>query len=171
MSKEKAMTHLSPPWWSYQRKVKALFGSDPEVRVRDLFQEDEGNYTLFIIIRSEKKAQAIRALLPRCVEFGGTTVTSRIFIPVDECEVRVGLTGSDVQLVREAFTGNPVFDRIEETEYKGFSAFTYCIFKKEVIQFWNDDLSNFYGLHTTLAENLADDILRNVNVQFCTGIE
>ena len=170
MSNEKAMTHLSPPWWSYQRKVKALFGSDPEVRVRDLFQVDEGNYTLFIIIRSEKKAQAIRALLPRCVEFGGTTVTSRIFIPVDECEVRVGMQGNDIQLVEEAFTGNPIFDRVEAIGM-GLFNFAYCIFKKEVIQFWDDDISNFYGLHTTLAETIALEILKDVDLQFCTGIE
>ena len=170
MSKEKAMTHLSPPWYSYQRKVQALFGRDPEVRVRDLYEVDERNFSLFIVVRTEKKAQAIRALLPRCVEISGITVTSRIFIPVDDCEVRLEAKANDVQLIKDAFTGNPVFDRVE-TAGRPMCAWNYCIFKKEVLQFWNDDLSNFYGLHTTLAETLAKEILKEVDVQFCTGME
>ena len=170
MSKEKVMAQLSPPWYSYQRKVLALFGRDPEVRVRDLYEVDERNFTLFILVRTEAKAQAIRALLPRIVEISGTTVTSKIFIPVDECEVRLEKKGSDIQIVKEAFTGNPVFDRVEPPSC-GFSAWGYCIFRKEVIQFWDDDISNFYGLHTTLAETIALEILKDVDVQFCTGIE
>ena len=170
MSKEKAMAHLSPPWYSYQRKVLALFGKDPEVRVRDLHQVDECNFTLFILVRNEGKAQAIRALLPRIVEVGGATITSRIFIPVDECEVRLEMKGTDAQLLKEAFTGNPIFDRIE-TLRSDMSAWGYCIFRKEVLQFWDDDISNFYGLHTTLAETIALEILKDVDLQFCTGIE
>ena len=170
MSKEKAMSHLSPPWYSYQRKVQALFGKDPEVRVRELYEVDQCNFTLFIIVRSEKKAQAIRALLPRCVEISGITVTSRIFIPVDDCEVRAEAKTSDAQLLKDAFTGNPIFDRIEVAGRPVLS-WSYCIFKKEVLQFWDDDLSNFYGLHTTLAETIAREILKEVDVQLCTGIE
>ena len=164
------MSQLSPPWYSYQRKVLALFGRDPEVRVRDLYEVDESNFTLFILVQTEAKAQAIRTLLPRTVEIGGATITSRIFIPVETCEVRQGKKGTDAQLVKEAFTGNPLFDRIETADRPVF-AWSYCIFKKEVLQFWDDDLSNFYGLHTTLAETIARDILKEVNVQFCTGIE
>ena len=168
--KTKATAQLSPPWYSYQRKVLALFGRDPEVRVRDLYKVDENNFTLFIIVRTEVKAQAIRALLPRVVEVGGATITSRIFIPVDDCEVRLERKGTDIQLIKEAFTGNPIFDRVEPGP-PGLSSWSFCIFRKEVIQFWDDDISNFYGLHTTLAETIALDILRDVNVQFCTGID
>ena len=169
MSVKKAMVQLSPPWYSYQRKVLALFGGDPEVRVRDLHQEDKCNYTLFIVVRNEVKARAIRSLLPRTVEVGGATITSRIFIPVDLCEVRGSEQDSETQLLKDAFTGNPVFDRVD-SQGIGNLEWSYCIFKKEVLQFWNDDLSNFYGLHTTLAETIAREILREVAVQFCTGI-
>ena len=170
MNNDKAIMQLSPPWYSYQRKVQALFGRDPEVRIRDLYQVDDHNFTLFILVRNPNKAKAIRALLPRVVEIGNATVTSRIFIPVDECEVRVAMQASDAQLLEEAFNGNPVFDRIEALS-AGLVDIGYCIFKKEVIQFWDDDLSNFYGLTSTLAETIALDILKDVTVQFCTGIE
>ena len=171
MSREKAMAQLSPPWYSYQRKVNALFGRDPQVRVRDLHQVDEYNYTLFILVQTEAKAQAIRALLPRIVEISGVTITSRIFIPVDKCEVRLERKGTDAQLINEAFTGNPIFDRVESPKCELRPTWGFCIFKKEVIQFWDDDISNFYGLHTTLAETIALEILRDVDLQFCTGIE
>lgn len=170
MSIEKAMVTLSPPWYSYQRKVLALFGSDPEVRVRDLHEVDRCNYELFIIVRNEAKARAIRSLLPRTVKISGVTVTTYIFIPVDECDVESSKHACEIQLLKDAFTGNPIFDRVEALDFGGLKL-SYCIFKKEVLQFWNDDLSNFYGLHSTLAEIIAREILNEVNVQFCTGIK
>lgn len=35
----------------------------------------------------------------------------------------------------------------------------YCVFKKEVIQFWNDDISDYLGNYTTLAKDIAREIL------------
>lgn len=171
MSVEKVMAKLSPPWYSYQRQVLALFGGDPEVRVRDLHQVDQCNYTLFILVRNEVKARAIRALLPRTVEISNAHVTTRIFIPGEQCEVEPSKQVCEAQLLEDAFTGNPLFDRIDVHGY-GNIKWSYCIFKKEVLQFWNDDLSNFYGLHSTLAETIARDILtKEITVQFCTGVE
>ena len=163
---------LSPPWHSYQRKVFALFGADPQVKMRDLRQVDEANYELSMLVCNGLKAQSIRALLPRTVQISGVTVTTRVSFPIEQCEVGPPSQVCEAQLLEDAFTGNPIFDRIDAQGVPmGGIQIGYCIFRKQVIQFWDDDLSNFYGVHTTLAEDIARDVLKETTVQFCTGIE
>ena len=162
---------LSPPWYSYQRQVFALFGADPQVKMRDLIQVDEANYVLGMLVCSNVKARAIRALLPRTVEISNVTVTTRVFFPIEQCEVEPSTQVCDAQLLEDAFTGNPIFHRIDAHSLEGGPQIGYCIFKKQVLQFWDDDLSNYYGVHTTLAEAIARDVLKETTVQFCTGIE
>ena len=172
MSMENSKLRLSPPWYSYQRKVFALFGSDPQVKMRDLCQVDEANYRIDMLVCNGLKAQAIRALLPRTVQISGVTVTTRVLFPMEHCEVRPSSQECDAQLLEDAFTGNPIFDRVgAHSSPFGGPQIGYCIFKKQVIQFWDDDLSNYYGLHTTLAENIARDVLKPTTVQFCTGTD
>ena len=170
MNLKDELVRLSPPWHTYQRKVFALFGRDPEVLVRDLVEVDECNYTLIIISSNQVKAEAISALLGRTVKISGVTITIRIFGPDSFCEVEPPKQIRDAQLLEDAFQGNPIFDRIAAHSFHNIQI-VYCIFKKEVLQFWNDDLSSFYGVHSTLAEILAYEILKNVKVQFCTSIK
>ena len=47
----------------------------------------------------------------------------------------------------------------------------YCIFKKEVIQFWNDNLSDYRGNYNGLASDIAKEILKANIVQFCISAE
>lgn len=35
----------------------------------------------------------------------------------------------------------------------------YCVFKKEIIQFWNDDLSDINGVCSMITSELAREIL------------
>ena len=162
---------LSPPWYSHQRKVFALFGADPQVKMRDLRQVDGYNYALDMLVCNGLKARAIRALLPRTVEISNVTVTTRVLFPIEQCEAEPSTQVCDAQLLEDAFTGNPIFDRIDVQGMEGWPQIGYCIFKKQVLQFWDDDLSNFYGMHSTLAETIARDILKETTVQFCTGME
>ena len=172
MSMDNSTLRLSPPWYSYQRKVFALFGSDPQVKMRDLRQVDGYNYAIDMLVCNGVKAQAIRALLPRTVEISNITVTTHVYFPIEQCEVAPSTQVCDAQLLEDAFTGNPIFDRIDaQGSPLGGMQIGYCIFKKQVVQFWDDDLSNFYGLHTTLAETIARDVLKETTVQFCTGME
>jgi len=160
---------LSPPWYTYHRKVLAMFGRDPEVTVKELGTDDEINYSYFILVSNKEKAQAIKALLINPVELGDITVTAYIFGPDENSEVGAADL-DDAELVENALKGNPIFDSIKDRQL-AFFHFCYCIFKKEVIQFWNDDLGDYYGNMNCLAEDLARELFKGVLVQFCTAIE
>jgi hypothetical protein len=51
-----------------------------------------------------------------------------------------------------------------------FGEVEYCIFKREVLQFWNDDIGDFWGYTSLLAEDIARDIL-HVQIGFCTEVD
>jgi len=162
---------LSPPWHTYHRKVLALFGRDPQVTIRDLSDDVSGNYGYFILVSDMEKAQAIKAILSNPVDLGATTVTAYIFGPDEDTEVKAAEL-DDAELIKNAFKDNPIIDSFLDTGNIFFS-FTYCIFKKEVIQFYNDNLSDYCGNMSCLAEDLAREILQlnSGNVQFCTAVE
>ena len=46
---------LSPPWISYYRRVKALFGNDPQVDIRELTEGENGQHNYIMVVNDEKK--------------------------------------------------------------------------------------------------------------------
>lgn len=57
-----------------------------------------------------------------------------------------------------------------------YIAFTYVVFKNCVVQFFNDNLNDPHGVVSTLYENIADEIFKDIQfpndgVAFCTDIE
>ena len=67
---------LSPPWVTYFNKVKALFGDDPEINVE--YAEDNNGPVINIEVANEKKANAIRTLVPEEVPIGN--ILLKIFV-------------------------------------------------------------------------------------------
>ena len=101
------------------------------------------------------------------VDFGGITLTATIFGPTED-DVRPS-EKPELELYEDAFTGNPLFEQTKVRSLAGIS-FEYCIFKKTVIQFWNDDLSDYYGNYNGLPTDIAKDVLRESTVQFSVSI-
>ena len=155
---------LSPPWFTVHRMAKALFGNDPQIDIRDLSDETDGQYVYIMVVNDEKKASAIKAILKNPVELGNTTVKACIYGP-NENEVQ-DLNSLDIDVYQTAFSGNPIFEKTV-LDQKGFYKIGYCVFKKEVIQFWNDDLSDYLGNYSGLASDIAREILNSDGVQFC----
>lgn len=167
MEKEK-IVKLSPPWYTYHRKVQALFMRDPQVHMKDLAQISGGNYSYMILVDDKAKAEAIKEILPQRVEMGGITIHADILGPDEDI---VALTKkSELEIYNTAFSGNPVFEKTLSTSYGPFAA-SYCIFKKEVIQFWNDDLSDYQGNYNGLAADIARELLKSEHISFCTSAE
>lgn len=153
------ITKLSPPWYVYHNKVKAMFGRDPQVSVRELAKMDDGSYSYLVLVSELKKAAAIKYLLPAEVDFGNVRVNATILGPnensiaVSENAVRKKPT----ELLADAFTGNPIYVKFYEVSFYGLEK-CYCIFAKEVIQFYSDDLTDYLGNCNTLAEDIAREI-------------
>lgn len=150
---------VSPPWIEYYRKVEALFKNDAAVRVH----YDDHQKTLRLFVIGEEKERALKKLLPTEKNFGGVVLKIEVYQTYTFME-------DTVELFQKAFEGNDIFRYAKETE-EPFSA-VYIVFKKEVVQFYNDNLGDVNGNKTTLYEDIARDIFGSVaGVYFCTDVE
>ena len=67
------------------------------------------------------------------------------------------------------FEGNPAVKEFKSVQF-GPEEVLYVIFQKEVVQFFTDDLTDIYGLCSTLYQDIAKDVFENVGgVFFCTS--
>ena len=150
---EKETIWLSAPWYTYYHELEALFEKDPELSIG--FDEDELVITIYVHDNDEK-AYALTQLLPAIKEFGSITVRTRV-IPAN------GKVESDYDLLLKAFKDNPVFETGIQEEMTGMN---YILFKKEVVQFYNDQFDDPHGYRSTLYKTIADDVFAGVNGVF-----
>lgn len=148
---------LSSPWVSYVHKLQALFGPDPDITVR----YDEDREAVYLKVHGYDKAKALEHLLPAVVTFGNMSMD--VIIVPDNNEPDI------VELYRKALEGNPLFSKVISVKPEGSSnAFNYVMFKKEVVQFWDDNLSDPHGNITTLAQDIAGDVFLRPGMHFST---
>ena len=156
-----ALLKLSPPWNIFYKKLDCLFKKDDEVKV--IFDEDNNEIILYVDNRT--KAEALTELLYDKKEFGNVSITINV-VPSDTLDFR---SRSD-SIYKDAFNNNPVFSDV--INIKGIFDITYVLFKKEVAQYWTDNLSDAHGVCSTLYEDIARDIFKPVEgVYFCTDVD
>ena len=157
-----ATLNLTTPWVEYYRKVDAIFKNDPEVNI--LYNNDTKEIRIFV--NNGAKANAIDTLLPDTVKFGNVELSITV-IPSNGEKLEIPRS-----LYSVAFTGNSAVERIEIVDGLFNHPLTYIIFKKEVVQYFNDDLGDYFGKRSTLYETLAQEIFNpQEGVYFCTNIE
>lgn len=150
-----ARLKLSPPWDIYYKQLCTMFQEDDEVKV--VFDEDEMNIRMYV--DNLNKADALAQLLPIEKHFGSTTLTLEI-IPSNKVKRTKGET-----IYHDAFENNGAVDYIQTV----FGIFTYVVFHKKVVQYFNDDLSDINGLCSTLYQDLAKDLFDGGDAFFCTN--
>lgn len=152
---------LSPPWVAYWQKMNAMFGDDPEIHLE--YREDEA--TVVMRVDNLSKADALTQLLPEEVHFGNIVLKIVVF-PANDVK-------SKANLFNDAFHGNPHFAYVAESAPGTSFQMTYVVFKKEVAQYWNDNLGDIHGNTNTLYQNIANDLFNGEEfangVCFCTG--
>jgi hypothetical protein len=150
--------NLSTPWQTFFSELEALFGKDPDITLD--FNNDNN---IILYVDGEQKASALSQLLPAEKVFGNVRINI-VVVPSNT------LGKSTEELFRVAFKDNPVLSYVA-SENKGMFAMDYVVFKHEVVQFFNDDLSDINGNCTTLYEDIARDVFEDVQIQFCTDAE
>ena len=149
--------NLSSPWVTFYRELDALLGCDPEVKVN----YDEEDNSIKVFVDNEEKAEALAELLPAEKTFGNVTVRVSV-VPANR------LGENKASLFQKAFEGNPALAFVK-TEDKGLYSFGYVVFRKEVVQFFNDDLSDLNGNRSTLYQEIAKDVFGETDgIFFCT---
>lgn len=150
---------LSAPWASYYRKVQALFGDDPEIKI--VFDEDA--LTLHLLVDNPDKAEALTQLLPTEKTFGAVTLKIAV-IPAN-----VAAVPSKVSLLKTAFMGNPALSFIASASDIFTNPIHYVVFANKVVQYFNDDLGDVNGNCSTLYQEIAKDILGDGDgIHYCT---
>lgn len=153
---------MSPPWIGFFRKIEALFKEDPEITIRYI----EDPITIKLYVNNQAKAEALSILLPKSRTFGGVTAYVQV-VPSN-----IAKDVSNASLFKTAFEGNPVFDEMIDVEGVFINPIHYCVFRKEVVQYWDDNLADPNGNISTLYQALASDIFSDTDTKgviFCTG--
>lgn len=161
-----AMVNLTTPWIEFYNSVNAFFKRDKEVHV--IF--DNEAKVLKLYVDNASKAAALTALLPEKKEFGLVEVMIQVIQPNGESE---SADHDDLEtLLNKAFAGNAAVSFVKVVH--GFAEFTatYVVFKKAVVQYYTDDLGDYYGINSTLYENIARDIFGGINgLFFSTNVD
>lgn len=157
-----AVVKLSAPWQTYYKELSLLFEHDDEVRII----YDTETQIINIYVDNVVKAEAMAAALPTAKEFGTVTLEINI-IPSNKVNMFKASKGKGFV---DLFKGNLIVDEVVVVEGIMSNPITYVIFKKEVVQYFNDDLGDANGMCTTLYQDIAKRVFEDhEGVFFCTN--
>lgn len=159
---------MQSPWNTYCSYLKAIFSGDPEVGVGDVRipKEDDPEptvYTIPIDCTNQIKAHALDLILNKEIDMGNIKL-----------KVDLNCTDYNPESVYEAaFNGNPHYSQFITLDTPIMGTQQYCVMNKEVIQFYNDDLSDPWGNYNGLAADIMKIITKSegAHVNFCTDIK
>lgn len=148
---------LVSPWEEYFNQLVAFFKEDDGVKVE--FEYDK--MLIKIYVDGDAKAEALSKLLPTSKKFGNVEVGINI-IPANT-------ESSRVSLLRKAFEGNKAVVDIETISDVSSNDFSFVIFRPQIVQYYNDNLSDFNGICSILYQDLAKELFGvSEGVFFCT---
>lgn len=159
---------LEAPWNTYRKMINALFEYDPEIEVGDVVDVigiESVDYAIDIKVRNHRKHEALQKLLPARKEFGSATVAIYIYdLEYDE--------KNDIDVFKDLFRDNPIVSSFEKLKLLDGSERSFVCFRPEVIQFFDDDISDCYGNYNGLTEDIARAVFgdRTGDVGFSTGL-
>ena len=159
---------IEAPWYSFQKKVKALFEQDPDITVGEVVEMTggEAQYGFDIEVRNHKKFLALDSVFPKTKTFGNVTIGITLY---DE---ENGLKQDNVvEPYRAIFEGNPIVDDIRDvTDFTG-TRHGYVLFAPKVIQFFDDNAADYNGNWSGLAQDIAREVFSDEfrGIHFCTA--
>ena len=146
------------PWVEYYRKIESLFAQDQSVNVK----YDESSNTIKLFVKDQEKADALTQLLPNRKEFGNVVVNIDV-IPANKVET------SRIDLFSKAFEGNGALSYIHTSDYTSINNFHFIVFQPEIVQYYNDDISDINGFRSTLYQDIAKEVFgERDGIYFCT---
>lgn len=153
----------SAPWVTYTRELKKLFAEDPSINI---ITDPDNEYQVNIYVENIEKAYVIEHLLPNIVTFGN--IELKINVIPGNLDIN-----SKTKLFNIVFADNSVLeDSIQIDPYGTGSPITFLVFRKEVVQFFDDDLTDPNGNVSTLWQDIASDVFLDTDeVRFCTSTE
>lgn len=160
-----------PDALEYYNKVKSMFGKDNELWLSSLKHCQDNKYLFAICSENTIKLHAINKLLGDEVNYGSDTIT----IQYNDDEPMF-IHETVKRLFESAFKGNPILKSVVETDDENGNIRSYCVFSKELVQFYADSVDDLYGNFTDTPANIASEIFNcqekfGPNIKFCTSNE
>lgn len=157
---------MQPPWITYANKLKVLLNDDPMIEisgVREVESEDY-NYEVVINVSDSDKYVALGKVLHPIIPFGNV-------------KLKVTLRNADkedpyFEIYETIFRGNPHFKDMKIVADQAGGKHAYARFYPEVLQFYNDDLTDYNGNWSGLAHEIAREIFAgstDASMNFCTA--
>lgn len=162
------MISIEAPWYTYQKKVNALFEQDPDIIVGEVYEPEDGSadFAFDIEVRNHEKFLALDRVLAKQKVFGNITLNVVLF---DE----ENANGADdgIALYETIFEGNPILKDIKDVVDFAGTRVGFVRFQPEVVQFHDDDTSDFNGNWNGLAEDIAREVFTEGyrGISFCTA--
>ena len=155
-----AKLNMSAPWYVYYNELCALFKEDKEVHI----VYDEMDQIINIYVENQAKADAMDEVIPKVMTFGNVDLEINI-VPANKLCARK----SKGNLFEDLFFDNPICTDVVTVEGIFTNPITYVIFRKEVVQYYNDDLGDAHGVCSTLYQDIAKRVLKDQDsVYYCT---
>jgi hypothetical protein len=152
---------LLPPWFLLQAQLNATLNADPCVHVDEL-TGDSHKMEIQINVCDYNKAEALSAFVKKNYDYGNITLAINVLSPDLMPVTATAPRNLDetVGLLKRAFTGNKYFVTAGTVEEVPDVAFIE--FKPDVVQFYSDDISDWY-LNTNLVASQAFNDVMNFN--------
>ena len=165
---------LSPPWYKLRGMFENTFGCDPHVTIGEL-DTSTIPYRLPIIVDDEQKGTSLRTII-------------RTYFPCDNISVVIDVKNKSrkswetiviqdsahlQKVFTSALTNNPLFVKsvVIPPDPGSFNFYNVAvIFTRSVVQFFNDDLSEYYHNYNKVAADVFADLVKmefekNLHVQ------
>lgn len=155
---------LSPPWIKYYHEIEAFFAEDPDVKV--VYYPEEQEVCLYV--EGQEKADALTNLLPSEKDFGNVVLHVMVIPANKNCNCKD--LRATVLDIADAFEGNNAVEFCKAVQGIYSNPMYYIVFKKKVVQYFTDDLGDYYGVRSTLYQDIAEEIFEPVEgVYYCTS--
>ena len=158
---------LAAPWYTYRNMVAAMFEGDADVNVGEIVDDVDGyNYYFDLAVTNHEKAVALDKVLRKEKMFGNICLGIGVVNESPEAQ-----KVPDVEVFKTALKGNKHLKDIMQPVDPAGQEHSFVRFWPEVVQFYNDDQTDYNGNWNGLAEDIAREIFNNRrwNIQFCTA--
>ena len=169
-----ATVNYNPPWYTLRAQFQNTFGCDPQVTIGEL-DTSKPPYRLPIIVDDQQKGTSLRTIIRTVFPIANlsviTDVTNKQGVSWQTIVIKDSTQLKDVFTF--ALTGNPLFVEtvLIPPAPGGFNFYNVAvIFTRSVVQFYNDDLSEYYHNYNGVTANVFGDLIKlefanNLHVQ------
>ncbi len=174
-SQRKSTTYqvtLSPPWQTQYQKLRHTVGADPLVQVGPLVSSSSGaTYTTKVKVIGNLKARALATLIRQTVPFGNVTFKV-VVVNQNGVTVKPFQGPFSALRVRAILTRALRTNRLFRFAAIRSTSIVYPVFAKRVVQFYNDNLADYYLNFNGVAAFVFAEVLKgslgNIAIDYST---